>query len=132
MEKPLWIRVSSEADVTRSVLEARRSADALGFGSNVCALIATAASELSRNILKYAGSGEIIISPIQDSARKGIEITARDRGPGIADIDEAMSERFSSSGTLGLGLPGVKRMMDEFEIESIVGKGTKVLVRKWQ
>ena len=93
--------------------------------------VATAVSELSRNILKYAGQGEIFFQQRVEGTCTGVLVTARDRGPGIENIEAAMSDHYSSSGTLGLGLPGVKRMMDEFSIESAPGKGTQVSVLKW-
>jgi anti-sigma regulatory factor (Ser/Thr protein kinase) len=116
----------------RSVIEASRIAREIGFSATEAQAISTAASELTRNILKYAGSGQLSIKEIgANDGRRGIEVTASDRGPGIADVDAAMSDHFSSSGTLGLGLPGVKRMMDEFEIESEPGRGTRVVIRKF-
>ena len=129
---PIWILVKSESDLTRSIVEAKRVADAIGFDHNASQMIATAVSELARNILKYAAKGEVIIASTQNGYRVGIEITAQDRGPGIADVAQAMVEHFSSSGTLGLGLPGVKRMMDEFEINSVPEKGTRVTIKKWR
>ena len=94
-------------------------------------MIATAVSELVRNILKYAGSGEIRLRRVKEKAGRGVEIEAVDHGPGISDCEAAMQDHFSSSGTLGLGLPGVKRMMDEFSLESAPGEGTRVTARKW-
>ncbi|AFZ26167.1 anti-sigma regulatory factor (Ser/Thr protein kinase) [Cylindrospermum stagnale PCC 7417] len=128
----IWIPVKSESDLVRSIVDTKRIANEIGFDNNACQMIATAVSELSRNILKYAGKGEIIISPIQKGYRFGIEITAQDRGSGIADVEQAMADHFSSSGTLGLGLPGVKRMMDEFAINSVLEKGTRVTIKKWR
>lgn len=95
-------------------------------------MIATAVSELARNIVKYAGKGEIIIAPVQKGYRVGIEIIAQDRGPGMLNVEQAMTDHFSSGGTLGLGLPGVKRMMDEFEINSVLEQGTRVAIKKWR
>ena len=126
------IRTVADNDVSRSALEAGRIARAIGFDTNVRQMITTATSELARNILKYAGRGEVQIAEIRRHNRVGIEIIASDRGPGIADVDRALSDHFSSSGTLGLGLPGVKRMMDELEIESEPGRGTRVVARKWR
>jgi serine/threonine-protein kinase RsbT len=94
-------------------------------------MIATAVSELVRNILKYAGSGEVRLRRVQRASGGGIEILVSDHGPGIADLDAAMSDHFSTSGTLGLGLPGVKRLMDDFSMESAPGKGTRVKACKW-
>lgn len=126
------IAVVHEPDVTHALLEAHMAAKATGFSEVEIQMIATAVSELARNIIKYADRGEIIIDQIEEEYRVGIEIIARDKGPGISDIEQAVSDNYSSSGTLGLGLPGVKRMMDQFEVQSIVGQGTTVLVRKWR
>ena len=93
-------------------------------------MIATAISELARNIVQYAQHGEIVLSVVEGS-RPGIQIVARDQGPGIADLEQAMRDGYSTGGSLGLGLPGAKRLMDEFTIDSEVGKGTIVSVRKW-
>jgi serine/threonine-protein kinase RsbT len=94
-------------------------------------MIATAVSELVRNIIKYAGSGEIRLRRVKKMGARGIEIEALDNGPGIADCEAAMQDHYSSSGTLGLGLPAVKRMMDDFSLESTPGEGTRVTARKW-
>ena len=126
------LAVAQESDVTRVLLETNVTAKTLGFAAVETKMIATAASELARNILKYAGKGEITLREIDRHGRMGIEIKAVDRGPGIADIDQALSDHFSASGTLGLGLPGVKRMMDEFELKSVLDQGTTVTVRKWR
>jgi serine/threonine-protein kinase RsbT len=112
-------------------MEARKAAMAIGFDEIVCQMIATAVSELANNIVKYAGCGEILMDRIKTGSRIGIEVTARDKGRGIEDIQKAMADHYSSGNTLGLGLPGVKRMMDEFEITSEPGKRTTVIIRKW-
>jgi serine/threonine-protein kinase RsbT len=103
----------------------------IGFSENARIMIVTSVSELSRNIMKYAGTGTILMSPIRKGDQAGMEVVARDRGPGISNIEEAMADHFSSGGTLGLGLPGVRRLMDEFEIESASKLGTQVVCRKW-
>jgi len=125
------IPVRNETGTAWSVMEARKAAKAIGFDENICQMIATAVSELANNIVKYAGSGEILMTRIIAGSRMGMEVMARDRGPGIEDIQKAMADHYSSSGTLGLGLPGVKRMMDEFELTSEPGKRTTVTIRKW-
>ena len=132
MGKTVRLRIASEPDAAKSLLEASRMARALAFPQQATQTVATAVSELARNILKYAGTGEILIDEVGTEKQVGIQITARDKGPGIADVEAAMRDHFSSSGTLGLGLPGVKRMMDEFEIDSAPGRGTRVVVRKWR
>jgi serine/threonine-protein kinase RsbT len=126
------IQIIHEPDVTHALLEARLFAKAMDFSDVETQMIATAVSELARNIIKYADRGEIIIDRIEKGYKVGIEVVAHDKGPGIADVEQAISDNYSSSGTLGLGLPGVKRMMDEFEIHSTMGQGTKVLIRKWR
>lgn len=127
----IQIDILNEADQARSLLAAQKFASEIGFNSSAIATITTAVSELVRNILKYAGKGHVRFDPAQVNHTKGLKITVRDKGPGIADIEKAMADHYSSSGTLGLGLPGVKRMMDEFEIESASGQGTRVVVTKW-
>ena len=126
------VPIIHEADVSRALLEARLFAKSMAFSEVDIQMIATAVSELARNIIKYADRGEIIIDKIEKGYHVGIEIVARDKGPGILDIEQAVTDNYSSSGTLGLGLPGVKRMMDEFEIHSTEGQGTTVLIRKWR
>ncbi len=121
----------SDADVVIARQRGREIASLLGFSASDLALIATAISELARNIVLYAGSGEIEIGHVEQMERRGIEIVARDQGPGIRNIPQAMRDGFSTSGGLGLGLPGVKRLMDEFEIQSRPGRGTTVTVRRW-
>ena len=112
-------------------METKRMAKNLQLDDYQSQKVATAVSELVRNIIKYADFGEVIIAPIYRANRTGIEVTVRDRGVGIADLDRAMQDDFSSGGTLGMGLPGVKRLMDEFEISSQVNVGTEVVIRQW-
>jgi serine/threonine-protein kinase RsbT len=126
------VPIIHESDVTRALLEARMFAKSMAFAEVDTQMIATAVSELARNIIKYADKGEIIIDQIAKGYQVGIEIVARDKGPGIADIEQAVTDNYSSSGTLGLGLPGVKRMMDEFEVQSTEGQGATVMIRKWR
>ena len=125
------IPVRNETGIAWAVMEARKAAIAIGFDEVICQMIATAVSELANNILKYAGRGEILMDRILAGSRVGMEVIARDRGPGIEDIQKAMADHYSSGNTLGLGLPGVKRMMDEIELSSEPGKGTTVTIRKW-
>lgn len=123
--------IKSDQDVVAARKQGRALAVKLDFSSSDSTLIATAISELARNIVSYARQGEIrIIS--QNSGRPGIVIVASDAGPGIDDIPQAMRDGFSTSGSLGLGLPGVRRLMDEFEIASEKGKGTTVIAKKWK
>ena len=125
------IPIRNETGIAWSVMEARKAAIAIGFDEVICQMIATAVSELANNIIKYAGRGEILMDRIIAGSRVGMEVIAQDRGPGIEDIQKAMADHYSSGNTLGLGLPGVKRMMDEIELSSEPGKGTTVTIRKW-
>jgi serine/threonine-protein kinase RsbT len=123
--------IRNEMDVRQVVLESTRYSQEAGFAEAPSRMIATAVSELVRNILKYAGSGEFRLRRVEGSSGRGVEIEVSDHGPGIADVDAAMSDHFSSGGTLGLGLPGGKRMMADFSLESAPGQGTRVTARKW-
>ena len=131
MSAELHRTIRSEIDASRSVLESTLYAREAGFDEAPSRMIATAVSELVRNILKYAGTGELRLRRVKGMGCRGIEIEALDRGPGIVDCEAAMRDHFSSGGTLGMGLPGVKRLMDEFSLESTPGEGTRVTARKW-
>jgi len=103
----------------------------IGFGTVDQARIATAVSELARNIYLYAKNGQVCFEYIYTNSQKGILMTAVDTGPGIKDISRVMQDGYTTSGGLGAGLPGVKRLMDEFDIESAAGEGTKIKAIKW-
>ena len=120
------------SDNAHVVYATRKLAAQMGFDESEQFLIATAVSELATNIIRYANRGKITLRMIQQNNRTGIEVTAEDYGPGIINIDEAMQEHFSSGNGLGLGLPSVRRIMDEFAIESKPGQGTRIVVRKWR
>jgi serine/threonine-protein kinase RsbT len=124
--------IHTDQDIVAARQKGRALAVELGFSPGDATLIATAISELARNIVTYAGTGVVGIQGIQTSGRQGILIIASDHGPGIADIRQAMRDGFSTSGSLGLGLPGVRRLMDEFDLQSRVGRGTTVAVKKWK
>jgi serine/threonine-protein kinase RsbT len=124
--------INSDQDIVAARQRGRVLAIELGFSPGDATLVATAISELARNIVSYAGTGEIALAPAQNSGRQGIQVKASDHGPGIRDIQQALRDGFSTSGSLGLGLPGVRRLMDEFQISSQPGKGTTVMVRKWK
>jgi serine/threonine-protein kinase RsbT len=131
-EKEVRVSVSSDIDLVTARREGRVMAEQLGFSSSEATLVATAISELARNIVNYAKRGEIHVRLVNDGIKRGISIVARDSGPGIADIRLAMQSGYSTSGGLGLGLPGVKRIMDEFDLVSEPGKGTTIAVTKWK
>ena len=124
--------INSDQDIVTARQRGRALAIELGFSTGDATLIATSISELARNIVSYARRGEIILKAVHGSSRQGISIVAADSGPGIRDIRQAMRDGFSTSGSLGLGLPGVRRLMDEFEITSEPGHGTVVTVKKWR
>ena len=126
------VAINSDQDIVAARQKGRALAIELGFSTGDATLIATSISELARNIVSYARKGEITLKVVQGSSRQGISIVASDRGPGIWDIRQAMKDGFSTSGSLGLGLPGVRRLMDEFEISSEPGRGTIVTVKKWK
>ncbi len=126
------VPINSDADIVAARLTGRTLAAQLGFSSSDATLVSMAISELARNIVRYAQRGEILLKVASPNGKPCIEIVARDEGPGIANIQQAMQDGFSTSGGLGLGLPGVKRLMDEFEIFSEAGRGTTVSVRKWK
>jgi len=126
------VAIRSDQDIVLARQKGSTLAVELGFSQGDATLIATAISELARNIVSYAGTGVITLRVLNSSSRKGIQVVAADEGPGILDIAQAMRDGFSTSGSLGLGLPGVRRLMDEFEIHSTDGKGTIVATKKWK
>jgi serine/threonine-protein kinase RsbT len=126
------IAVESDTDIVTARQKGRALATGLGFSSGDATIVATAISELARNIVLYAKRGEIMLQTVNQTHQAGLIITARDNGEGITDVRQAMQDGYSTSGRLGVGLPGVKRLMDEFEIASEVGRGTTVTVKKWK
>jgi serine/threonine-protein kinase RsbT len=125
------VAIRSDGDIVAARQQGRSLAAAIGFTATDATLIATAISELARNIVMYAGQGEVMIHSVEISHRKGILIVARDNGPGIRSIEDVLRDGYSTSGGLGLGLPGVKRLMDDFAIESELGQGAVVTIKKW-
>lgn len=126
------VQIRSDLDILNARQQGRKLATGLGFTLTEATFIVTAISELARNIVMYARSGEILLTSVNDRNRCGIILVAKDQGPGIADIRLAMQSGFSTSGSLGLGLPGTRRLMDEFEISSKIGQGTTVVAKKWR
>jgi serine/threonine-protein kinase RsbT len=125
------VTIQKEWDIVGARQMGRNIAKEIGFGTVDQARIATAISELARNIYLYAGNGEISFEKLENIDHKGIGIYAVDNGPGMEEISQVMEDGFSTSGGLGAGLPGVKRLMDEFDIISKTGEGTKIKVVKW-
>ncbi|TFE02326.1 anti-sigma regulatory factor [Jeotgalibacillus salarius] len=132
MDKSAVIHIQKEDDIILARKTSREFAKLLNFSATNQSRVLTAVSELARNIYRYAGNGEIKVEAIKEMNKSGLIIVAEDEGPGIIDISNAMTQGYSTSGSLGAGLPGLKRMMDEFQILSEEGSGTKVTVIKWQ
>ncbi|HWI60087.1 MAG TPA: anti-sigma regulatory factor [Bacillota bacterium] len=125
------LRITSEGDIVAARKAIRNAATGLGFGLIEVTRIVTAASELTRNIYQYAGSGSVRWRSLTKAGAVGLELAFEDQGPGITDISQAMEAGFSTGRGMGLGLPGAKRLMDEMRIQTAVGQGTLVEVRKW-
>jgi len=126
------VAIRSDADVVAARSLGRSLAEQHGFGATDVTMIATAISELARNILKYAREGEIVVETVERDSMSGVSVVARDDGPGILDVELAMQDGFSTADSLGLGLPGTRRLMDEFEIVSAPGSGTVITAVKWR
>jgi serine/threonine-protein kinase RsbT len=125
------VKIINEWDIVAARQLGRNVAKELGFGTVDQARITTAISELARNIYLYAGQGQICIEKLYESGKAGLKVVAVDNGPGIKDIRQVMEDGYSTSGGLGAGLPGVKRLMDEFGINSTPGDGTEITATKW-
>jgi len=125
------VRILSSADIVTARHEGRALAARAGFTSSNLTVIAAAISEITRNIVEYAKEGELTIALVNEGRKKGVEIVASDQGPGIPDIPTVMRDGYSTGRGMGMGLPGARRLMDEFEIRSEVGKGTTVTMKKW-
>ncbi|HEY8621026.1 MAG TPA: anti-sigma regulatory factor, partial [Dermatophilaceae bacterium] len=125
------IAIRTDADIVAARQAARQLAARLGFSRTDLTILATAVSEVARNIVRFAGAGEVVIELI-DGPRQGVQIVARDAGPGILDVDLALTDGYSTYDGLGLGLPGARRLMDEFAVASEPGRGTTVTMTKWR
>lgn len=135
MAHEVMVPIRGESDIVTARQQARETARMLGFAALDQSRIATAVSEIARNVVKYAtdGAGEMVVREIGSRGqRPGIEIVVRDEGPGIADIEQALRDGFSTGGSLGMGLSGARRLMDELTIDSARGRGTTVTMRKWR
>jgi serine/threonine-protein kinase RsbT len=131
VSEAIIVPIEHEADIVAARQAGRELAGKVGFVGSDLTLIATAISEISRNIVTYAVRGEVTMTAVEDGPRRGICIVARDEGPGIADVEQAMRDGFSTGRSLGLGLPGARRLMDDFDIDSQPGQGTRVIMKKW-
>jgi serine/threonine-protein kinase RsbT len=125
------VRITTDDDIVTARQEGRRLSSTLGFSSTDLTLIATAISEVARNIRLYADQGDVQLKLVREQDREGIVVVARDKGPGIQNVELAMQDGYSSRGSSGLGLPGARRLMDEFEIRSRPGRGVTVTMKKW-
>ncbi len=130
--KLVRVRVGDDGDVVVARRDGRELAAAAGFTDIDLTLIATAISEVARNIVAFAASGEITITSVGGPNRRGITVRAVDNGPGISDVPQALRDGFSTGDGLGIGLPGARRVMDEFRIRSVVGEGTTIVMTKWR
>lgn len=126
------VTIRSDMDIVTAREQGRCLAEKIGFTPVELTVIATAISEIARNIVEHAKAGEMFFSEYQHGLKRGIQIIARDQGPGIPDVNKAMQDEYSTGKGLGLGLPGSKRLMDEFEVQSQPGQGTVVTMRKWK
>jgi serine/threonine-protein kinase RsbT len=131
VEDEIRVPIASDEDIITARQEGRKLSSRLGFSSTDLTLIATAISEVARNIRVYAGRGDVHLRLEHERGRDGIVVVATDHGPGITDVDLAMQDGYSTAGSFGLGLPGARRLMDEFEISSQVGRGVTVTMKKW-
>ncbi|MBD1918093.1 anti-sigma regulatory factor [Leptolyngbya sp. FACHB-60] len=132
MQKIEEMKIQSSADVVLIRQAVRQFAIEIGFGLVDQTKIVTAASELARNTLDYGGGGTVTLETLQDGGRRGLRLTFEDQGPGIPDIEMALRDGFTSGGGLGMGLGGAKRLANEFEIESVVGEGTRIIIVRWK
>lgn len=126
------VAINGDADLVTARAEGRAMAQRLGFPRPDPTLIATAISEIARNIVAHVGQGEIILKPFEDTNRYGLVVIATDAGPGIRDVEAALRNDYSGRSGLGLGIPGARRLMDDFEVESHAETGTTVTMTKWR
>jgi len=125
------VDIIGESDVAYAALGAKNYAKEIGFSKAEQYMVSTAVSELARNIFTYAKKGTIYLNLLKDNSKIGIEVVAEDSGPGIQDIEKAMEDNFSTGGTMGVGLPGTKRLVDYFQIDTHCTRGSKITIRKW-
>lgn len=124
--------IRSGDDVVRVRQQVRARAIEIGLGLVDQTKIVTAASELARNTLDYGGGGDVQVEVVQEGARRGLRLSFEDEGPGIADVEKALSDHYTTGGGLGLGLGGAKRLSNEFYITSALGAGTRVIIARWK
>jgi len=127
----LCVSIETEGDIVTARQKGRELAAAVGFAATDQTILALAISEIARNIIAYATRGTVTLGRLDEGGRRGVSVVAEDQGPGIADVDLAMRDGYSTAKSLGMGLPGSKRVMDEFELTTVLGKGTTVKMKKW-
>ncbi len=132
MDADRRVAIRTDRDIVEARQQGRALAIEIGFSPGDATVISAAISEIARNIFQYAGQGEISLLAVERGDHQGVQIVGTDHGPGIQDLQKCMMDGYSTSGSLGLGLPGAKRLMDEFEVDSRVGFGTTVTMRKWR
>ena len=132
MSDEVRVPIDNDADLVPARAEGRALAERQGFSRTDATLIATAISEVARNIVVHVGRGEILLRPLEEHARCGLQVIAHDEGPGIRDVDAALGQGTTTGRGLGLGLPGARRLMDDFEVASSAGRGTTVTMVKWR
>jgi serine/threonine-protein kinase RsbT len=132
MPDEVRVAIGSDEDLVPARAQARALAERLGFSRTDATLIATAISEIGRNIVVHVGQGEIELRPVEEESRRGLVVIAHDDGPGIRDVEAALRDGYAGRGGLGLGLPGARRLMDDFDVVSQPGRGTTVTMTKWR
>ncbi len=132
MRDEVLVAIASDADVVLARQTGRSMATQLGLSRSEATLLATAISEVARNIVEYVGDGQILLCIVNLNGMEGVKVVATDSGPGIENVEKALQDYQSSGGRLGLGLPGARRLMDEFHMISEVGEGTTVTMTKWK
>lgn len=132
MADELRCPIAADTDIVQARQTGRELAAQVGFSPGDQTVIAAAISEIARNIVMYARRGEVRLRAVNDGGRQGLIVVAEDNGPGIRDVTRALQDGYSTSGGLGLGMPGARRLMDEFEVISEVGQGTRVTMKKWK
>ena len=132
MNDEVRVVIESDSDLVDARAAARDLAARLGFSHTDATLIATAISELARNIVVHVGQGTIVMRPLYEDSRYGLQVVAEDNGIGIHDLSAALEDGYAGKGGLGLGLPGARRLMDDFEIETGAERGTRITMKKWR
>lgn len=128
----LWLPLRDESDIAAARFRTRALCQKLGLGLNAVEALATAVTEVARNVIVHARSGEVLLGTLQDGDLLGVVVIAKDKGPGIVNLADALTDGFSTGTGLGLGLPGARRLVDEFELCSVIGEGTIVTLKQWR